>query len=854
MAAAFDPAAIEPGWSKRWREARLFVADAASPKPKFSITIPPPNVTGELHLGHATIITIQDGWSRYRRMTGYEVLWLPGTDHAAIATQNVIEKQLAQRGTTKEELGREAFDELVAEWYATVGGTIISQFAVLGASLDTTRLRFTMDEAYVRAVRTAFVRYYEKGWLYRGPRIVNWCPRCLSAISDLEVDWQTHLDTLYFIRYEVEEGDDPITIATVRPETILADSGVAVHPDDDRYRHQVGRHAILPLVGRRLPIVADGAVRREFGTGALKVTPGHDPLDHEIGERHHLALINGMSPDGSMNVPDLPRYNGLPAREARTLVVADLEAAGALVRSEPYSHEVGHCDRCGTVLEPLVSEQWFLRMEELAAMSIRASEQGRVRWHPERYERTYLDWLRGIRDWCVSRQLWLGHRIPVYYCGEGHQFASVDPPADCARCGSRELREDTDVLDTWFSSALWPFATLGWPEETADLAAFYPTDLETTDRGIINLWVTRMIFSGLFFMSEVPFRDVVIQATIQAADGRRMSKSLGTGIDPRDTIARYGADALRAWAAGAAMSGQDVRYDESRIKSFRAFGNKLWNATRLILMSPGGPPTARRSDHAEDRWIISRLQDAVRQATDGIEGYAMQRSVDGLFEFGWHEFCDWYLEAAKARLRAGDPSAVGTALEVLDTLLRLLHPFMPFITEELWHRLPGERDFLVRTRWPEPDGALIDAQLEAAFGDLRRLVEDVRAARQAGRAGSSGGRLWIGAPLLAGEPAGVAERLVADLARVEVVDRPVPGSQPLAWGEASLELPALPQSKEPRAGNSQAELARLEAELARVTAKLADDAFRSRAPAAIVAKEEGKAADLQAAIQRIREA
>src|SRR5438067_365694 len=465
---AYDPQAIEAGWSARWEKARLFVADPASPKPKYSIAVPPPNVTGELHMGHATNGTIQDVWARYRRMTGHEVLWLPGTDHAAIATQNVIEKQLGQQGTSKEEIGRAAFEELVDEWYRKVGATIVEQFRELGASLDMTRLRFTMDEAYVRAVRTAFVRYYEQGWLYRGPRIVNWCPRCQSAISDLEIDWQTHQDTLYHISYAIEGSDETVTIATVRPETMLADTGVAVHPGDPRYQHLVGRFAVLPLVGRRLPIVADAAVEKEFGTGALKVTPGHDPLDYEIGERHGLELVNGMHPDGTMNVPDLPRYDEFSAVEARARVVEDLQAQGRLLKTEPYTHEVGHCDRCGTVLEPLVSEQWFLDMKELARMCIEASAQGRVRWHPERYERTYLDWLRGIRDWCVSRQLWLGHRIPAYYCGNGHQFASVDRPQRCPQCGSGELREDSDVLDTWFSSALWPFATLGWPEETDD--------------------------------------------------------------------------------------------------------------------------------------------------------------------------------------------------------------------------------------------------------------------------------------------------------------------------------------------------------------------------------------------------
>ena len=849
MPTAYDPRAIEAGWSARWEEARLFVADPASPKPRYTIAVPPPNVTGVLHMGHAVNGTLQDVWARYRRMTGYEVLWLPGTDHAAISTQNVIEKQLAKDGTTKEEIGRDAFDEIVEEWYRTMGATIITQFRVLGASLDMTRQRFTMDPGYVRAVRQAFVGYYEKGWMYRGPRIVNWCPRCLSAISDLEVDWQTHQDSLYYISYPVEGGEETLTIATVRPETMLADSGVAVHPDDARYRHLVGRQALLPLVGRRLPIIADEAVEKEFGTGALKVTPGHDPLDYEIGERHGLELINGMNPDGTMKVPDLPRYDGLSAIDARARVVADLEAAGRLVRTEPYTHEVGHCDRCGTVLEPLVSEQWFLDMKELARMCIEASARGEVRWHPERYERTYLDWLHGIRDWCVSRQLWLGHRVPVFTCDKGHQFAAVDRPVGCPECGSAELREETDVLDTWFSSALWPFATLGWPEQTEDLATFYPTSLNCTNRDIINLWVTRMIFSGLFFMDRVPFSDVIIHATIQATDGRRMSKSLGTGVDPREVIDRYGADALRAWSALVGMASQDARFDESRIEGYRRFSNKLWNATRLVLSSianeaPQGPPASDGDLQPADRWILSRLQATIREVTVGIEEYSFQRSIAAAYDFAWHDFCDWYLEAAKARLRDGDPSARSTALHVLDTLFRLLHPFMPFVTEDLWHRLPGDRDFLVRVAWPAPDQRFDDPGAEATFAGLIRLVEEIRATRHAAAGGSSGGRLWLGIEL---DPP--VRELAGELARVEIVAEPRPGSVPLSWGDARLEVTAAAGDGARRT----AERKRLEGELARVEEKLGNPAFRERAPAEIVAKEEQKAAELRSAVHRLRE-
>ena len=846
MPTAYDPKAIEAGWFARWEEARLFVADAASPRAKYSIAVPPPNVTGELHMGHATNGTLQDIWARYRRMTGHEVLWMPGTDHAAIATQNVLEKRLAGDGLTKEEIGRDAFNELVEEWYRTVGATIVLQYRELGASLDMTRVRFTMDERYVRAVRTAFVTYYEKGWLYRGPRIVNWCPRCQSAISDLEVEWREHQDELFKIRYPVEGGGD-VVIATVRPETILADSGVAVHPEDARYRDLVGRHAILPLVGRRLPIIADEAVERGFGTGALKVTPGHDPLDYEIGERHGLEPINGMHPDGRMNVPNLPAYDGVAALEARQRIIRDLESGGFLVGREPYTHDVGHCDRCGTVLEPMVSEQWWLRMAELAKMSIEASAAGRIKWHPERYERTYLDWLSGIRDWCVSRQLWLGHRIPVFYCGGGHQFASVEVPRRCPECGSTELREDSDVLDTWFSSALWPFATLGWPDETDDLRAFYPTDLNVTDRGIINLWVTRMIFSGLFFTGEVPFHDVIIHATIQAADGRRMSKSLGTGVDPRDIVGRYGADALRAWTALVAMSSQDVRFDESRIEGFKRFSNKLWNATRLVVDALGENPAppAPAPDAAlalADRWILSRLQVAVRAVTEGIEGYAFQNSITAAYDFAWHEFCDWYLEAAKSRFRDGDPGARATALHILDVLFRLLHPFMPFVTEELWHRLPGERAFLLRSTWPEADGRFDSDSSESVFNGLVKLVEEIRGARQAAGTGDRGGRLQVRGI----EPE--ARDLLAALARVELVDEVSPKAVVLTAADARLDLPVSEEAERRR----DSEVKRMRAELEKVEAKLSNGVFRERAPAEIVAREESRAADLRAALGRLQ--
>ncbi len=700
-----------------------------------------------------------------------------------------------------------------------------------------------MDPRYVRSVMTAFVAFYEKGWIYRAPRIVNWCPRDRSAISDLEVKWQVHDDALYFIKYPIE-GGGAVTIATVRPETMLADTGIAVNPTDDRYKDLIGKTAILPLVGRRLPIVGDEAVEKDFGTGALKVTPGHDPMDYEIGQRHSLEIVNGMNPDGTMHVPDLP-YDGLPALEARRRVVADLTAQGLLVKEEPYTHEVGHCDRCDAVIEPLISEQWWLRMEVMRDKALQASAAGKVRWHPDRYERTYLDWLRGLRDWNIGRQLWLGHRVPVYYCDNGHQIVAVEPPHECTECGSTMLTQDPDVLDTWFSSALWPFATLGWPEETDDLKAFYPNNMNSTAREIINLWVSRMIMTGLEFMGEVPFADVAIHCQVQAADGRRMSKSLGTGVDPRGLITKYGTDAVRAWAASVAMSSQDVRFDESRVEGYRRFCNKLWNATRLVLGSAGTTftePAASapaKPQALEDRWILSRLARASESVTAGIEGFKFQDSMAAAYAFAWNELCDWYLEAVKERLRSGDQVAQGIALLCLDHVLRLLHPIMPFVTEELWSLLPGQRDFLMRASWPDVQSA--DPEADETFGQVMAIVEEVRGHRQAAGAPPRGGKLFLDAST---DP-NVAS-LAARLAWTELT------SDELADGTALGILPGRVKFPE-GAGDSrrEAQLKRLNSDLEKTQAQLANPEFRANAPFDVVRKLEERAAEIRAGIDRL---
>jgi valyl-tRNA synthetase len=846
MPKQYEPQPIEAQWYARWEISGLFTADARSPKTKYTICLPPPNITGELHMGHALNHTLQDICARYRRMAGYEVLFLPGTDHAAIATQNVIERQLTAEGMTKEQLGREAFESRVSEWYAEVGETIVSQDRILGVSLDWSRIRFTMDERYVRSVMTAFVAFYERGWIYRAPRIVNWCPHDQSAISDLEVKWQEHHDTLYYIRYLVEGGGEVI-IATVRPETMLADTGVAVNPIDPRYQQLIGKTAILPLVGRKLPIVADAAVEKDFGTGALKVTPGHDAMDYEIGHRHHLEVINGMHPDGRMNVPGLP-YDGLPSLEARARVVADLKAQGFLVKEEPYVHEVGHCDRCDAVIEPLVSEQWWLRMEEMRDKALAASAAGKVRWHPERYERTYLDWLRGLRDWNIGRQLWLGHRVPVYYCENGHKLVAVTRPHECDECGSTELTQDPDVLDTWFSSALWPFATLGWPDETDDLEAFYPNDMNSTAREIINLWVSRMIMTGLEFMGEVPFADVAIHCQVQAADGRRMSKSLGTGVDPRGLIRTYGADAVRAWAASVAMSSQDVRFDESRVEGYRRFCTKLWNATRLVvwrLEGRTGPAVAEPDalELIEDRWMMSRLAAARRDVTTGIEEFTFQDSIAAAYACAWNEFCDWWLEAAKDRLVRGDEVALGIALFSIDTLMRLLHPIMPFVTEELWSRLPGERDFLMRAVWPADLHRYIDGQAEVEFTRLMATVEEIRSYRKTvPGVPEKGGAVKLSTPA---EPDW--QRALALIGSVGVVSDLPPGKA-FGLAEGSIVFPAVAEADPAVIARKRANLQR---DLDRIQAKLDNEEFRAKAPPEVIAEQQRRAEELLAAIERL---
>jgi valyl-tRNA synthetase len=866
----FDWSSVEPKWRDRWSELRVGHADVTSTKPAFVVALPPPNITGALHMGHASTFSIQDTVCRHRRMCGFEVEWCPGTDHAAIATQNVIERQLADEGTTKEALGRAAFQTRVDAWYEEYGGRIYEQMRRMGYTCDWERSRFTLDDEYVHAIRVAFKTLFDEGLVYRGPRIVNWCPRCGSAISDEEIDWQEQTDTLYYLKYPVEGGLS-ITVATVRPETMLGDTGVAVAPGDPRYASFVGKHVTLPLTWRVVPIFEDAAVRPEFGTGALKVTPGHDPTDYEIGARHSLPIINVIALDGTMDVPSLPQFNGMPVDEAKIAVAEALRQLGVLVKEEPYTHDVGHCDRCGTVLEPLVSEQWWVRMESLAAPGIGAVDSGEITFHPARYTEVYLHWMRNLRDWCISRQIWLGHAIPVSTCANGHRFAWIDPPTSCPECGNIELTNDSDVLDTWFSSGLWPFAIFGWPRQTADLERFYPTDLMVTGRDIIFLWVARMIMNGIKFTGRNPFSDVLITSTIQATDGSRMSKSKGNTVDPLDLIDKYGADAVRAWAAAVCTSGQDVRFDDDRIASYQRFANKLWQVTNGFLVAKVGNgsiadldvhPPKPETLRPEDRWMLAELAGAVRACDAGFTAYRFHESVDALYDTTWHSFCDWYIEIIKLRLAdAGDHesrrAAVWTAVTTLDVLLRLLHPFMPFVTEECAQQLPNAAATLQHRSWPEQDPVWNDATTTAAHHEIGEAIELVKRIRALGHAGKvpRGARDRIRVVVRDAEGRGINKhiaRLIGGLVPAVVVESHERGIDPAVVVSGSLHAEVVIADTAADASATARQIGLLEANVSRLQAQLANPAFVNGAPAQVVDETRRRLAEAEAQLELLR--
>jgi valyl-tRNA synthetase len=802
MESLYEPDGVEQRWQRIWEEEGLYNADPDPLRDSFAIAHPPPNVTGDLHLGHALQLSLADTIVRTRRMQGYNTLFQPGFDHAGISTQNAVEKHLATEGKTRQDLGREAFVARVWEWLREYGGKIMFQFRRVGASLDYRRERFTMDEGYTRAVMRFFAHLYNKGWIYRANRIINWCPFHLTSLSDLELEHVEVDDVLFYVRYPFTDGDGGITVATVRPATILGDVAVAVHPEDDRYRDAIGREVIVPFVGRRVPVISDERVEREFGTGALKVTPGHDPLDYEIGLDHGLEQLTVIGPDGRMNEA-AGKLAGLTQEEAEERVLGWIKEHGQLEQQEPYRHTISVCDRCKTRIEPRISLQWWCAMDELKKPALDALRARRVRYHPESQHRFAIQSLEDAPDWNISRQIWWGHQLPVWECPSGHVTVAETDPEQCVECGSTELTRSTDVLDTWFSSALWPFATLGWPDDTEDLRTFYPGDLNTTARDIIRLWENRMIFSGLEMMGDVPFTDVVIHSTVHAPAGGRMSKSLGTGMNPLAVIDAYGADAMRYGLMKMASS-QDVRFSEGAIEEGRKLANKLWNVSRLIISASEGVRPEERPRLVEDRWILARLSQSQRELERLLGEFDFSHLVSELYHLTFDDFCDWYAEAVKPRLYEGDADARATAMAALERLLKLLHPAMPHVTEEIWSNLPDRETRLIVSPWPE-------AGDDSEAGSLAQVQQAAEIFRR------SGVRV-----ALAGD----------DLRIFEAVVRP---------------------GKTERDGaNAAAEIERLHKEIARAEGMLANERFVQNAPADVVEAEREKLARYRRELDALR--
>lgn len=709
IAKTYDPKQVEDRLYKKWVDRRYFHAEVDRSKKPFTIVIPPPNITGQLHMGHALDNTLQDILIRWKRMQGYSTLWLPGTDHASIATEAKIVEAMAKEGLTKEMLGREKFLERAWEWKKHYGGRIVEQLKKLGSSCDWERERFTMDEGLSAAVKEVFIRLYKKGLIYRGERIINWCPKCNTSISDAEVEYEEKEGSFWHIKYPVKDSSEHIVVATTRPETMLGDTAVAVHPEDERYRHLIGKTVILPLMNREIPIIADEYVEKDFGTGAVKITPAHDPNDFEVGLRHNLQQIRVMNDDATMN-ENAKQYQGMDRYEARKRIVEDLQQLGLLLKIEGHTHNVGTCYRCNTIIEPLVSKQWFVRMKPLAEPAIDVVKNGTIKFVPERFSKIYFNWMENIQDWCISRQLWWGHRIPAYYCQEcGHMMVEGDAPDVCHQCGSSRIEQDPDTLDTWFSSALWPFSTLGWPEKTEDLNYFYPTDVLVTGYDIIFFWVARMIFSGMEHMGREPFKYVFIHGIVRDALGKKMSKSLGNGIDPLEVIDQYGTDALRFALTIGNSPGNDLRFSNEKVEASRNFANKIWNASRFVLMNFDENLDFQKVDSSKfttaDKWILSRVNTLTREVTDNLDKFELGIALQKVYEFIWEEFCDWYIELVKPRLYDRESDARLEAQYVLSyvlgTSMKLLHPFMPFITEEIYQHLINDDESIMISKWPE---------------------------------------------------------------------------------------------------------------------------------------------------------
>ena len=859
----YDPRTVEKRIYDMWLEGGYFKGVRDPEKKPFTIVIPPPNVTGQLHLGHAFDETLQDVLIRAKRMQGYAALWIPGTDHAGIATQIKVEAELRKEGLTRYDLGREKFLEKVWQWKEKYGGRIIEQLKTLGCSCDWDRLRFTMDEGCSRAVREVFVSLYEKGLIYKGNRIINWCPHCTTALSDAEVEHEEKGGHFWHIKYKLKDSDEYLVIATTRPETMLGDTGIAVNPEDERYAHLVGKTAILPLVGRELPIVADEYVDREFGTGCVKMTPCHDPNDYEVGLRHNLEQILVL--DENAKVINGGKYNGMDRYEARKAIVADLEEQGLLVKVEEHIHNVGTCYRCGTVVEPMTSPQWFVKMAPLAKEALEVVNDGRIRFVPERFVKTYNNWLNNAHDWCISRQLWWGHQIPAWYCDDcGHVTVAREDPTCCEHCRSEHIHRDEDVLDTWFSSALWPFETLGWPEKTEDLAYFYPTSVLVTGYDILFFWVARMILSGNEHMKQVPFRTVLFHGLIRDSQGRKMSKSLGNGVDPIEVIEQYGADALRFNIITGNSPGNDMRYYPERCEAMRNFANKIWNASRFVMMNL----TIEKNElpdklELEDRWILSKLNSLIREVTENLDKFELGIAASKIYDFIWDSYCDWYIELTKPRLNGDDEQARTGAqkvlLYVLTETLKLLHPFMPFITEEIWQALPHEGEVLMTQSYPVCSEALAFPEDEARFESIMSAIKAIRARRSEMNVPPSRkarliiatdrpevfetGRVYLSKLAYASELE-ISRNAPEDLdGLVAVVTDGAKLYMPLA------ELVDLEKERE----RIRKEIEKAQGDLARAESKLANEKFTAKAPENVVNAEREKAAKAKALIANLTE-
>ena len=861
----YEPKSVESRLYDFWQKNGFFHAEPDRGKKPYTIVMPPPNITGQLHMGHALDNTLQDILVRFRRMQGYCTLWLPGTDHASIATEAKIVAAMAEEGVTKEDLGRDGFLERAWEWKKVYGGRITEQLRKIGSSCDWSRERFTMDEGCSEAVKEVFVNLYNKGLIYRGERIINWCPHCKTSISDAEVEYTEQEGFFWHLRYPLTDGSGFIELATTRPETLLGDTAVAVHPDDQRYKDMVGKTLTLPLVGREIPIVADSYVDPEFGTGVVKITPAHDPNDFEVGLRHNLEVINVLD-DGAVINEKGGKYQGLDRYEARKQIVEDLEKGGYLVRVEPHAHNVGECYRCHTTVEPRVSRQWFVKMEPLAKPAIEAVKNGETKFIPERFEKTYFHWMENIRDWCISRQLWWGHRIPVWYCDEcGETVVSKDDKVEvCPKCGGHHLTQDPDTLDTWFSSALWPFSTLGWPEKTEELEYFYPTSTLVTGYDIIFFWVARMIFSGVEHMGKAPFDTVFIHGIVRDAQGRKMSKSLGNGIDPLLEIEKYGADALRFTLATGNSPGNDMRYTPEKVEASRNFANKLWNAARFVLMNlDDNEPTPYIPEKLalEDKWVLSIYNRVVKEVTDNLEKFELGIAVQKLYDFIWDIFCDWYIELAKARLTGEDEEAKKTARGVLCYVLcgtlKLLHPFMPFITEEIWQTLPHEGETIMLASFPEYSKELDFAAEETEFSRVMEAVRAVRSRRaEMNVPGSKKAEIYIAtAHIDTFNTCAVFFKRLASASEVKVGENwNIEGAVSIVTSDAKIYIP-MDQLVDFEAEKKRLEKEKAETEklLGGVMAKLNNEAFVSRAPKNIVDNQREAAEKLNKKLALIEE-